>query len=289
MSRVKIPSDFDAGTYLELNPDVKSAGVDPETHYLEFGQAEGRVWRRIAGIASEQDRSFHMNPKTKRSTLAKHTAIWNWIKENNSQPGLRVLEVGSRCVQSDALWRNVIPECDYVGVDIIDGKNVDIVGDAHRLTDYVKLDSVDLVISFAVFEHLAMPWVVVEEISKVLKVGGHAVIETHFSFSEHEQPWHYFQFNSHALEILFCEELGFEIVDSGLDTPIIGRFSYDAPKHLRGQSVVDLYCHSSIIVKKVRPSPESSFSWRQIASRITSGSSYPIESDLLYRQKMEKK
>lgn len=199
-----------------------------------------------------------------------------------------MLEIGSRCVQSDALWRSVVPKCDYVGIDIINGKNVDIVGDAHRLSDYVKINSVDLVISFAVFEHLAMPWVVAEEISKVLKVGGHAVIETHFSFSEHEQPWHYFQFNSHALEILFCEELGFEVIDSGLDTPIIGRFSYDTPEHLRGKPVTDLYCHSSIIVKKFKSVQNDSFSWRKIANRITSESSYPIESDLLYRQNKEK-
>jgi len=132
-----------------------------------------------------------------------------------------------------------------------------------------------------------MPWVVAEEISKVLKVGGHAVIETHFSFSEHEQPWHYFQFNSHALEILFCKELGFDVIDSGLDTPIVARFAHDAPDYLRGQSVVDLYCHSSIIVKKVRSSLGDAFSWRHIASRITSESSYPIESDLLYRQKKD--
>lgn len=215
--------------------------------------------------------------------------IWNWIRQNNPTPGLRVLEIGSRCVQSDALWRTVVPDCDYTGIDIIDGKNVDIVGDAHRLTDYVTPNSVDLVLSFAVFEHLAMPWVVAEEISKILKVGGHAVIETHFSFSEHEQPWHYFQFNSHALEILFCDELGFAVVDSGLDTPIVGRFAHDNPAHLRGQSVINLYCHSAIIVKKVRDVTHTSFSRRTIAGRITSESNYPIESDLLYRQKKAQK
>ena len=33
---------FDPSLYLELNPDVKAAGVDPYKHYLEFGINEGR-------------------------------------------------------------------------------------------------------------------------------------------------------------------------------------------------------------------------------------------------------
>lgn len=34
--------NFDADVYLELNPDVKAAGVDPYRHYLEFGINEKR-------------------------------------------------------------------------------------------------------------------------------------------------------------------------------------------------------------------------------------------------------
>ncbi len=39
----------------------------------------------------------------------------------------------------------------------MDGENVDLVIDAHRLSEYFDKESFDLVISFAVFEHLAMP------------------------------------------------------------------------------------------------------------------------------------
>jgi hypothetical protein len=35
--------DFDPSAYLEANPDVKAAGVDPAQHYLEFGNREGRA------------------------------------------------------------------------------------------------------------------------------------------------------------------------------------------------------------------------------------------------------
>lgn len=33
---------FDSGNYLEINPDVKSSGINPLVHYLRYGQAEGR-------------------------------------------------------------------------------------------------------------------------------------------------------------------------------------------------------------------------------------------------------
>jgi hypothetical protein len=33
---------FDPALYLEANPDVAMAGVDPVLHYVEFGKAENR-------------------------------------------------------------------------------------------------------------------------------------------------------------------------------------------------------------------------------------------------------
>ncbi|MEE4676798.1 rhamnan synthesis F family protein [Pseudomonas alliivorans] len=39
-----LPADFSASDYLRLNPDIAAAGVDPNQHYLEFGQAEGRIY-----------------------------------------------------------------------------------------------------------------------------------------------------------------------------------------------------------------------------------------------------
>ena len=113
---------------------------------------------------------------------------------------------------------------------------------------------------------------------------GHVCIETHFSFSEHELPWHFFQFNSRALEVLFCTDLGFEIVDSGLDTPIVGRFSHYAAEYLSGKLVYNLFCHSSLIAKKVKAISETEngkpFDWRKVAKRIKDESMYPKASGM---------
>ena len=37
-----LPAGFDPERYLELNPDVKKAGIDPALHYMRFGHREGR-------------------------------------------------------------------------------------------------------------------------------------------------------------------------------------------------------------------------------------------------------
>ncbi|MCH4093166.1 MAG: class I SAM-dependent methyltransferase [Acetobacter peroxydans] len=95
-----------------------------------------------------------------------------------------MLELGSRNVTGSNL-RNRFSNTDYVGFDFYAGENVDIVGDAHKLSSYfANKEKFDLIFSSAVFEHLYMPWVAAVEIQKLLKVGGYVFIETHFSFSE---------------------------------------------------------------------------------------------------------
>ena len=240
----------------------------------------------VAGTPTELDACLHANPHTKRPKIATHTNIWPWLASFANRKEVRVLEIGSRAVISDSLWKQHIPNCTYTGFDVAEGKNVNVVGDAHRLSEYFPPHSIDLIYSLAVFEHLAMPWIVAEEISKLIDINGLVCVETHFSFSEHELPWHYFQFNANALEILFCDELGFETVDSGLDTPMVGRFAKNAAEYLRGQLVTDLWCHSSIIARKTahKLKPNESLDWRDVAKRVAANSAYPSNTGLSKRE-----
>lgn len=43
--QAQVPADFDPIRYLELHPDVRSAGVNPQKHYVEFGFFEGRRYK----------------------------------------------------------------------------------------------------------------------------------------------------------------------------------------------------------------------------------------------------
>lgn len=234
------------------------------------------AWLLTAGFPSERDHSICSLSATKEPEYAKHGQIWKWIAEHYSKPGVRVLEIGSRAVCSDSFWKHYIPDCTYTGFDVLPGKNVDVVGDAHKLSDYFSPNSFDLVVSFAVFEHLAMPWIVAEEISRVVRPDGHVVLETHFSYSEHELPWHFFQFNANALQILFNSSLGFTTVDSGHDNPIIGRFSSESSMYLRGKPVTNLYCHSSIITQKTHEAvPGDQHNWRSSLASAIGDTMYP--------------
>ena len=113
-----------------------------------------------------------------------------------------------------------------------------------------------------------------EEIARVLKPGGLVFVETHFSFSSHERPWHFFQFSDMALRALFSPALGFECVEAAMQNPIVGRFSAFADAYLRFQPVRALYCHSNIVARKVRDVPD--FSWREAGVKGVAGEAeYP--------------
>lgn len=135
---MNLPEDFDPFTYLLLNPDVEVAGIDPSIHYSEFGISEGRIYSHLAGHPSSEDLKLHRNILTQRPVFIDHEKIWAYLGKNFNVRGLKVLEIGSRAVSSNSLWRKVIPDVDYIGFDIKPGINVDVVGDVHFLSDYFQ-------------------------------------------------------------------------------------------------------------------------------------------------------
>jgi hypothetical protein len=119
-----------------------------------------------------------------------------------------------------------------------------------------------------------MPWVVATEIAKCLKVGGLVCVETHFSYSSHERPWHFFQFSDMALRVLFSEALGFECIEAGMSNPMVGRFSSLADDYLRNMPVTCLYCHSEYLGRKVREVEH--FDWQNVdLMRVVGQTTYP--------------
>lgn len=86
----------------------------------------------------------------------------------------RVLDLGSRqVVKSHATHRGLLDgyDCDYVGVDVAAGVNVDIVmPKPYRIP--LKTSTVDVVMTAQAFEHIPFPWASFMEISRLLKPGG---------------------------------------------------------------------------------------------------------------------
>ncbi len=173
--------------------------------------------------------------------------------------------------------RHSFPDAEYIGFDYYEGPNVDIVGDAHKLSNYFsENEKFDLIFSIAVFEHLYMPWIVAGEIQKLLKVGGCVYVESHFSYISHESPWNFFQFSDSGLMVLFNSALGFELLDSGMSNPIRGYFTSDADEYLRYNTVSELYCHSSILCRKIKN--VTNFDWANVKiDELVGNTRYPIK------------
>jgi hypothetical protein len=207
-------------------------------------------------------------------TNVSHSHWADFLSKTFNERGVRVLEIGSRNVTGDN-HRARFSRADYLGFDFYPGENVDVVGDAHRLSSYFEgQERFDLIFSSAVFEHLHMPWVAVIEIQKMLKAGGFVFIETHFSFSSHERPWNFFQFSDMGLRALFNDSLGFDLIDSGMSNPIAGYFAGAADGYLRYLPVIELYCHSEILCRK--RSEVGDFEWSKVTlDEIVDGTRYP--------------
>jgi hypothetical protein len=228
---------------------------------------------RFFGALASLPFIFSQN-QIKKPEFVSHSKWIDYLSNNFNKKGLRILEIGSRNV-TGANWRDKFSNADYIGFDFYDGENVDVVGDAHKLSSYFEENiKFDLIFCSAVFEHLHMPWVAAVEIQKLLKIDGFVFVETHFSFSSHERPWNFFQFSEMGLRALFNDALGFKLIDFGLSNPMVGYFSNRSDNYLKFFPVKELYCHSEILCQKV--SDVVDFSWESVnIDGIVGNSRYP--------------
>jgi ubiquinone/menaquinone biosynthesis C-methylase UbiE len=219
------------------------------------------IYRIIIIPISKLDKNY-LAKDVPLAKIAHHKKWMPYVAEFGNKKGMKVLEIGSRWVTGDC-FKPYFSEAEYMGFDFYPGKNVDVVGDAHKLSTYFHQgEKFDVIYTSAVFEHLAMPWLVAVEIAKLLKVGGMLYVETHFSFSSHERPWHFFQYSDMALKVLFSPALGFECIEAGMSNPMIGRFSSLADDYLGNRPISGLYCHSDYLGKKIRE--VENFSWEKM-------------------------
>ena len=139
-----------------------------------------------------------------------HSTFPEFLRQTN-QKDKKVLEIGSRNVTG--IMRNEhFKNAEYVGFDVLGGENVDVVGDAHQLSKYFSSENFDAVFSISVFEHLLMPWKVILEINRVMKMGGFLFISTHPTWSSHELPWDFWRFQKNSFHALLNKYTGFDIV-----------------------------------------------------------------------------
>lgn len=142
-----------------------------------------------------------------------HVIMNEFAADIEKNPGSSMIELGSRA-RSGTVYKDRFKVGRYVGTDITDGPNVDVVADAHTLSKTIT-EKFDYAFSVSTFEHLAMPWVAAFELSKVMKIGGLVYMQSHPTYPLHEEPWDFFRFSKSAWGSLFNRFTGFEVVKTG--------------------------------------------------------------------------
>ncbi len=192
-----------------------------------------------------------------------------WMDYIRSIKGAKILDVGGRS-RSGLDRKTSFPNADIKTIDILEGENVDIVGDAHELSKYVPHNSLDAIYSVSVFEHIFMPWKVALEMNKVLKIGGTALIHSHQSIGIHDAPWDFWRFSDEAWKAIFNSYTGFEIVRAEMGEP-----QFLVPMRYRNDKFnAERSCgfeSSTVWIKKTH---DSSLSWDVNLNNILNNS-YP--------------
>lgn len=271
VKRVNKQKDFPAYENCGFRESVLTLLFDetPITILVKLDTNEIRISRPITLLEAE---NYWLDPKAPLSSELAHPQWIDFLVNHFNKPNVHILEIGARCVTGSRI-RPKFDLAHYTGFDIEPGVNVDVVGDAHMLSEYFS-EKFDLIFSSAVFEHFALPWVVAEEICKCLKSGGYIFVETHYSYKSHERPWHFFQFSEKGLAALFNEKNGIQCISAGVSTPLIAYFSSLSASYLCGKQATGLYCHSQFLGKKIKD--VNPWQWdKDVLKTIYGNTSYP--------------
>jgi SAM-dependent methyltransferase len=111
-----------------------------------------------------------------------------------------------------AKYREIIKQkaTEYITLDIVPGDNIDVVGDV--LNSPFDKEAFDTVISTQVIEHVRKPWIMVQEIHRILRKGGICILTAPFLIPYHADPHDYFRYTAEGVKSLF-EDAGFKTIE----------------------------------------------------------------------------
>ncbi len=150
-----------------------------------------------------------INFLTKKITREK---LDDFIKKHSSS-GL-TLDLGC----SNSPYSKYFPN--RIGLDVKEGKGVDVVGDAHNLP--FEDNKFDVILCTEVLEHLHTPSKAISEMKRVLKPKGKLILTTRFIFPLHDIPNDYFRYTKYGLKHLFKD---WDILEIEEETNTIQTFS----------------------------------------------------------------
>jgi SAM-dependent methyltransferase len=117
------------------------------------------------------------------------------------------LEVGSKDYGNTQDIKSLFPKMQYVGVDMEEGPRVDIVLDLTRNIDEIdgKLKHIRFgtIFCLSVLEHCENPFLVANNLTRLLKPGGKICLSVPFALGFHGYPSDYWRFTHEGIKKLF--------------------------------------------------------------------------------------
>jgi hypothetical protein len=115
---------------------------------------------------------------------------------------MTICDIGSTdiCGSYKPIFNN--PNWKYIGVDLAQGPNVDLIINHPYDWKEIKSNSIDVLVSGQALEHIEFFWITILEISRVLKPGGMACIIAPSGGYEHRYPvdcWRFYPDGMKAL------------------------------------------------------------------------------------------
>lgn len=114
-----------------------------------------------------------------------------------------ILEVGSKDYGNTQDFRSLYPNNEYIGLDLEEGKGVDVVHDLIEGTGPLEPNSFGLIICCSILEHVKNPWKVAQTLTSLLKDGGKIYCSVPWIQRYHKYPDDYWRFTFPGLKLLF--------------------------------------------------------------------------------------
>jgi len=114
-----------------------------------------------------------------------HAASYEMMKEFSEkyvEPPCSVVDVGS--IECNGTFRPLFAGCEYTGIDIVSGPNVDRVVEPYNYGD----EQYDVVISGSTMEHVEDLHAWASEVARICKPGGLICIVAPHTWAEHPHP-----------------------------------------------------------------------------------------------------
>lgn len=137
-----------------------------------------------------------------------------WIEAVNHELDLkpkRVIDIGCREQKNRSGARELFPDSQYVGVDMVEGPNVDVIADAYHLDKRFAPGRFDAALCLHLLEHIARPWEVLWQVDYVLENMGllYVSIPT-IGYPIHNHPGDYWRPTEQAVREVIMD--GYEVL-----------------------------------------------------------------------------